>query len=74
MSTLITKVRQKQIAQLIETGKRLDGRGLTDYREMKIEQGLIEKAEGSARIHLGKTQILVGVKVEIGAPLLTTEC
>jgi exosome complex component RRP42 len=72
MSTLITKVRQKQIAQLIETGKRLDGRGLTDYREMKIEQGLIEKAEGSARIHLGKTQILVGVKVEIGAPFPDT--
>jgi exosome complex component RRP42 len=72
MSSLITKVRQKQIGQTIDAGKRLDGRGLTDYREIKIEQGLIEKAEGSARVLLGKTQILVGVKVETGAPFPDT--
>jgi exosome complex component RRP42 len=72
MSSLITKVRQKQIIALIEKGKRLDGRGLTDYREIKIEQGLIEKAEGSARILLGKTEILVGIKVETGAPFPDT--
>jgi exosome complex component RRP42 len=72
MSTLITRVRQKQIGQSIDVGKRLDGRALTDYREIKIEQGLIEKAEGSARIHLGKTEILVGVKVETGEPFPDT--
>jgi exosome complex component RRP42 len=72
MSSLITKVRQKQIGQTVDAGKRLDGRGLTDYREIKIEQGLIEKAEGSARVLLGKTQILVGVKVETGAPFPDT--
>jgi exosome complex component RRP42 len=68
----MTKVRQKQIAQLIESGKRLDGRGLTDYREFTVEEGLIEKAEGSARVHLGKTQILVGVKIETGEPFSDT--
>jgi exosome complex component RRP42 len=72
MSTQMTKVRQKQIAQLIESGKRLDGRGLTDYREFTVEEGLIEKAEGSARVHLGKTQILVGVKIETGEPFSDT--
>jgi exosome complex component RRP42 len=72
MSTQMTKVRQKQIAQLIESGKRLDGRGLTDYREFTVEEGLIEKAEGSARVHLGKTQILVGVKIETGEPFPDT--
>ena len=68
MSSLVAKVRQRQLAQLIDTGKRLDGRTLTDYREIKIEQGLIEKAEGSAQVFLGKTQILVGIKVETGEP------
>ena len=53
MSSLVTRVRSKQIEQLIEKGKRLDGRGLTDYREIKIEQGVIEKAEGSARKNRG---------------------
>jgi exosome complex component RRP42 len=72
MSSLITKVRQKQIIALIEKGKRLDGRGLTDYREVKIEQGIIEKAEGSARVLLGKTEILVGTKVETGEPFPDT--
>ena len=72
MSTMLTRVRQKQIGQLIESGKRLDGRGLTDYREFAIEEGLIERAEGSARIHLGKTEVLVGVKVETGTPFPDT--
>ena len=72
MSSLLTKVRLKQIEQLIEKGKRLDERGLLDTREIKIEQGIIEKAEGSARVFLGKTQILVGVKVGLGEPFPDT--
>jgi exosome complex component RRP42 len=72
MSSLVAKVRQRQLAQLIDTGKRLDGRTLTDYREIKIEQGLIEKAEGSAQVFLGKTQVLVGIKVETGEPFPDT--
>ena len=72
MSNQLTKVKQKQIAQQIDAGKRLDGRGLTDYREFTLEEGLIEKAEGSARIHLGKTEVLVGVKIEAGEPFPDT--
>ena len=72
MSSLITKVRLKQIEALLEKGKRLDERSLTDYREIQIEQGVIEKAEGSARVLLGKTQVLVGVKVETGEPFPDT--
>ena len=72
MSSLITKVRLKQIEALLEKGKRLDDRSFTDYREIQIEQGVIEKAEGSARVLLGKTQVLVGVKVETGEPFPDT--
>jgi exosome complex component RRP42 len=72
MSSVITRVKQKQIAQLISKGKRLDGRGLTDYREMKVEQGIIERAEGSARVLLGKTEVIVGTKIEIGEPFTDT--
>jgi len=72
MSSLVTRVRLQQIEKLIEKAKRLDGRGLCDYREIKIEQGLIEKAEGSARVLLGKTEVLVGTKVETGAPFPDT--
>lgn len=72
MSSLVTKVRLRQIEQLIEKSKRLDDRGLLDTREIKIEQGIIEKAEGSARVFMGKTQILVGVKVGLGEPFPDT--
>lgn len=68
MSTLLTRVKLQQIQKAIEENKRLDQRNMSDYRPFKIEQGVIEKAEGSARIHLGKTEVLVGVKVETGTP------
>jgi exosome complex component RRP42 len=70
--SIIARVKQKQIADLITKGKRLDGRGLTDYREIKVEQGLIERAEGSARVLCGKTEVMAGTKIEIGKPFSDT--
>jgi len=72
MASIVTRVKQKQIAELIANEKRADGRDLKEYREMKIEPGLIEKAEGSARVLLGKTEVVVGVKVETGEPFPDT--
>ena len=67
-SITVSRIRQQQIALLIADGKRLDGRGLMDYRPIQIETGIIEKAEGSARVRLGKTEVMVGVKIGIGEP------
>jgi len=72
MAAVITRVKKKQIEQLIAKGKRLDGRGLTDYRETKIEQGIIERAEGSAKVLLGRTEVVVGTKIEMGEPFPDT--
>jgi exosome complex component RRP42 len=72
MSEIVAKVKQKQIAQLIAHGKRLDNRGITDYRDFQIEAGLIEKAEGSAHVKLGKTEVLVGIKIDVGEPFPDT--
>jgi len=65
---IIIRVKQKQIAQLVSHGKRLDGRGLTDHREFQLETGVVGRAEGSARVRLGKTEVLVGIKIEVGTP------
>lgn len=51
------------IAQGIEQGVRTDGRGCSDYRPLEFELGVIPQASGSARLHLGTTDVLVGVKV-----------
>lgn len=65
---IVVRVKQKRIAELISSGKRLDGRGLTDYREIQVEVGVIERAEGSARVRLGKTEVMAGIKIETGKP------
>ena len=67
-SVIVARMKQKRIAELISKGKRLDGRGITDYREVKLEMGVVERAEGSARVRLGKTEVMVGTKIEVGAP------
>ncbi len=67
-STIMIRVKQKQIAQLASLGKRLDGRGLNDHREVQLEVGVVGRAEGSARVRLGKTEVMVGTKIELGEP------
>ncbi len=41
---------------------------MTDYREIRVETGVIERAEGSARVRMGKTEVMVGIKIESGQP------
>jgi exosome complex component RRP42 len=69
---IISKITQKRVSELLKQDMRLDGRGLDDYRELKLEIGLIETAAGSARVNLGKTKVLVGVKIETGTPFPDT--
>lgn len=68
----IAKFEQKSIVDLIAKGKRIDERKLTDYRTIKIETGLVQKANGSALVHLGKTKVMTGIKVELGEPFPDT--
>ena len=68
----IGKIEQKGIIDLLAKGRRIDERKLTDYRELKIETGPIQKANGSATVHLGKTKVMTGIKVELGEPFPDT--
>lgn len=65
---IVTKIKKRQISELLSQNKRLDGRGLTDYREIKVETGFIDQAAGSALVSLGNTKVLVGIKIETGKP------
>ncbi len=47
--------------QLIVDGKRLDGRGPDDLRNLRIEVGVIPEADGSSFIEWGGNKILCGV-------------
>jgi exosome complex component RRP42 len=65
---IVVRVQKKRIAELLKNGKRVDGREPNEYREIQVESGIIERAEGSARVRLGKTEVVVGVKIDTGTP------
>ena len=64
----VSNLMKGHMESLAAEGKRADGRGINDFREVKIETGLINTAEGSAMVHLGNTKVLCGVKLLIGTP------
>ena len=68
MSEVIATLKKDYIYNLMVKEKRQDGRGFKDFRDIKLETNIITNAEGSAKITLGDTQILVGVKLQIGTP------
>ncbi|KAI8092767.1 ribosomal protein S5 domain 2-type protein [Halteromyces radiatus] len=63
---LISPAEKSYIEQGIEQDCRADGRGRLEYRHIVLESGLLSQASGSARCRLGDSDVLVGVKVEIG--------
>ncbi len=65
---VIRVVQEEQIANLLSKDKRIDGRKLDEYRKIEVEKNIIENAEGSARIRIGKTDVIVGVKMGVGEP------
>jgi exosome complex component RRP42 len=65
---IVEHLRKQQMWESISKGKRLDGRDLDQIRPIEIEVGLIKKANGSARVKLGNTEVVAGVKVETGEP------
>ena len=72
MVNIVPEITRKSIVELIESGERADGREMNEYRDISVEVGVIEKAEGSARVKIGKTQLIVGIKPQIGDPFSDT--
>jgi len=62
------KIIKDRIIQYLGEGKRFDGRKANDYREVIIERGVAKNADGSARVKIGNTEVLVGVKMTVGEP------
>jgi exosome complex component RRP42 len=58
----------QHLVSSMNKGVRFDGRRLTDYRPVKIEYGVSKTAEGSARVKVGDTEVIAGVKLFIDKP------
>lgn len=71
-SFVVETIKRNQIVEALSKGKRLDGRGLNELRKLEIKTHVIEKANGSAMVKLGNTEVLAGVKIDKGIPFPDT--
>jgi len=64
---------QNHVVSLLEKNIRLDGRKFDEFRKILIEYGISSKsAEGSARVKIGNTEVVAGVKFAVGSPFPDT--
>lgn len=68
MSEVISELLRNHVSKLASSGRRVDGRQPEEVREIKVVKGYAKNAEGSARLWLGNTYVLVGVKMDLGEP------
>ena len=66
--TITPSIKRDYLAKLAESGKRADGRKFDEFRKIEIETNIISKAEGSARVKIGNTQVISGIKIDVGEP------
>ena len=69
---VVSRIKSESLINMLKRGLRSDQRDLLSPRNITIEVGVIEKANGSALVKLGKTQVLVGIKIEPGKPFPDT--
>jgi exosome complex component RRP42 len=65
---IVPEIEKQSITKLISEGKRLDGRAFDEFRPISIETGTLERAEGSAIVKIGDTQVAAGIKMGEGEP------
>lgn len=67
-SVILDQLKRDRILDLLKEDKRIDGRTLDEQRPLSVETGVIPKANGSARIKLGNTEVITGVKIQPDKP------
>jgi len=69
---VIAEIKRDYIYSLANQGDRADGRKFDEFRPITVETGVINKAEGSARVKIGDSQVVVGIKIQPGEPFPDT--
>jgi len=68
MKRSIPTIEEEQLRYLAFEKRRLDERSPEVFRELEVEVNPIGAAEGSARVKMGNTDLIVGVKMNPGTP------
>jgi exosome complex component RRP42 len=69
---IMSDIKRDHIHKLLSKGRRVDGRTWDEFRQVSIETKYVDSAEGSARVRLGNTDVLVGIKMQTGTPFEDT--
>jgi exosome complex component RRP42 len=69
---VVAYMKKDYIEKLLAKGERVDGRRFDEMRPLSVEKGYVGSAEGSARVTLGNTSVLVGIKMIMGQPFSDT--
>lgn len=62
------EITKDYLLNLIKNNKRTDNRKLDEFRDIQIEIGISKNAEGSARVKLGETEVIAGIKLDLAEP------
>jgi len=69
---VIPKLKYNAILNVLAKGQHIDKRPLNSYRSISIRTNVVPNAEGSALVSVGSTQVLAGVKLDVGQPYADT--
>ncbi|MCS3924059.1 exosome complex component RRP42 [Methanosalsum natronophilum] len=67
-SEVMARLKKDYIYNLMLKGEREDKRSFDEVRDIQIETNVIDKAEGSAKVQVGQTQLIAGIKLQKGTP------
>ncbi|XP_077865994.1 exosome complex exonuclease RRP42-like [Saccoglossus kowalevskii] len=67
-SVLLSEAERTFILHGVQDGLRTDGRTCEEYRIMELQCDVVSNTSGSARLKMSHTDILVGIKAEMGTP------
>lgn len=62
------ELEKERVLNSVKQGKRLDGRAFDAYREIELREKISENAHGSAWSKVGESEVIAGVKMELGEP------
>ena len=65
---IVPKLLRSHLSDLAERDARIDGRERWEGRELEVQHSILPRAEGSARVRMGDTIVLAGVKFQIMTP------
>ncbi len=59
---------KEYVESVLEKKDRVDGRKFNEFRKVQISNDVSNKAEGSARVKIGDTEVIAGIKMDVGEP------